>query len=189
MSMEASRRLSTWDRIAGPGASPAENILVLTGAGLGAAAVLVHVAWERPGWGVVAVVVVTLMAADIGGGVIANATPAGSRWWHRPGQGPRQHLLFVAAHVHPWVLALLVPGWSWQDAAVVHGTVLAASVAVVASPRRLRRPVAMGVASAALVVLLAATAAPAGVEWVGPLLVVKLVIAHLVPPPGGTAAL
>lgn len=171
-----------WDRFIGPGATAAEEWVQLAGGLLiGLAGVALYLAQDgvRHDW--LALLVLVVIAIDIGGGIVTNATSAAKRWYHRRGQGARQHVLFVAVHgVH---IALVA--WLWaEDAmmyfALVYAMLLGASVLALAVPLYLQRPVAF--ASYALVLLAAQTPwlATAGLDWFVPLLFLKLQLSHLV---------
>jgi hypothetical protein len=156
-------------------------VLVLT-ATVGAAAwVLAHAAWAAPGWTALQVAVVALLAADVGGGLVDNATDSARRWWHRPGRRARHHLLFLAAHVHPFVLVLVLGGPGWRTAAGTYAATLVIGAAVLLTPPHLRRPVAFGCYAAAVTALSTLGTAPGGLEWFAPLLLLKLLLAHLLP--------
>lgn len=172
------RRLS--DPLIGPGASASELAL---GWGAATAAALVQLVWALAAshWSVLQIVVAVVFAFDIGGGVVVNATRSGRRWWHRDGQGPRRQLVFFAAHVHPFVVALLWPEFGWWQAAGLYLTMLAAVAVVMVSPARLKRPVAYGLGSAGIVLGVTVFLGPPGLVWLPPLYFVKLVMAHAVP--------
>lgn len=79
-------------------------------------------------------VVLMTIAADGLGGVVVNATGSNKRWLHGPGRTNRFDMLYVAAHVHPFVVALVVPGFSWTAAVVVYASVLSAALAIYGLP-------------------------------------------------------
>lgn len=118
-----------WDRVSGPGATPAENALNLTWTLLFTAGVVSYALARPLGWSPVQLAVVALFAYDIAGGVSVNASPSARRWGHRPGQGRWAPLRFVLAHLHPFVLALLFPAFSWGGAALLYGYAVSAALA------------------------------------------------------------
>jgi hypothetical protein len=170
-----------WDRLVGPGATPAEDWLTACWALACAAAAAGYALVAHLGWSPAQLAVAALVAADVGGGVSANASNSAKGWFHRPGQGARQHLLFVFAHVHPFVLALAFPPFGWGAAAALYSYLLAASLAIVLVPLYLKRPVAFVTYCGALLVGLYAIGAPAGLEWFAPFFFLKLLVAHLLP--------
>lgn len=170
-----------WDRLIGPGATRAESAIAVLFAVLCAATVVAYALLANLGWSALQVAVVALFALDIGGGVPANASNSGKRWFHRPGQGFREHLGFALAHVHPFALALLFPGFGWGTAAVVYAYLLAATTVVLLPPLYLERPVAFVLYGVSLLVGLYVLDVPPGLEWFVPLFFLKLLVAHLLP--------
>jgi hypothetical protein len=170
-----------WDRLIGPGATTAEGLIVALWAVLCAAAVAGYALLADLGWSALQLAVAVLLALDIGGGVPANASNSGKRWFHRPGQGRRHHFGFVLVHVHPFALPLLYPGFGWGAAAAVYGSSLLAAAIILAVPRYLQRPVAFALYGGMLLLGLYALRPPPGLEWFVPLLALKLLVAHLLP--------
>ena len=171
-----------WDRLIGPGATVAESMLTACWAMLCASAVVGYALLADLGWSPLQLAVAALIALDVGGGVSDNASNSAKRWFHRPGQGPKQHLLFVLAHVHPFVLALLFSGFGWGAAAALYTYLLAASVVVsVLVPLYLKRPVAFVFYCVAVLIGLYVLSLPPGLEWFVPLFFLKLLLAHLLP--------
>lgn len=130
------------------------------------------------------VALLALVGFDLFGGVVVNATVTGSRRFHAPGTPRRGLVAFTAVHVHPLVVAALVPGLPWSTALVTYTGILAVVVVVaVLVPDAVRAPVAFA-GSAVLVALLVTVLAPEPwVAWIGPLLVLKLVLSHSLPHP------
>ena len=168
-----------WDRLAGPGATRAENALNLAWTLLFTAGVIVYALSGPLEWTALQLMVVTVFALDLAGGASVNASPAARRWWHRAGQGAEEHFSFVALHVHPFILALLFANFSWSGAALIYGYLLVAALAVLAAPRDLQRPVAFIAYALALLLAFYVLSVPAGLEWFAPLYYLKLLVAHL----------
>ncbi|MEM8556234.1 MAG: hypothetical protein AAGG50_00155 [Bacteroidota bacterium] len=169
-----------WDRFIGPGATPAEQALAVVPALIAAIVLPVYAAAQGLDWTTAQAVVAGLLAFDIVGGVVTNATSSAKRWYHRAGQGARQHLSFVALHVAQIGLV----GWLFRDLdfayiGVVYGALLAAAVLVLRVPRRLQRSVALLLTVAALPFGLYALAPTPGLEWFVPALFLKLLVSHL----------
>jgi hypothetical protein len=162
-----------------PGAGAAESALCyLTGAaGAGVAVLGAH----RAGVGVLAIAVLAVVAFDLVGGVVVNATAAAGRRFHGPGRRPAHRLGFVAAHVQPFLLALVVPGFGWTAAALSYGLALGGAVAVLTATPPLRRPLAYAITALGSVAALVAAPLPAFLAWVTPVLLVKLLLGHLLP--------
>ncbi|WP_433491302.1 hypothetical protein [Nocardia grenadensis] len=169
------------ERLIAPAATRAEIVLGYTAAALGAMTVG-SVAWHAGG-SVVVVGVIALVGFDMFGGAVVNATASAKRWYHRPGRSSRHHLGFVAAHVQPFILALIVPGFGWWTAAAIYAIVFLAAVAVAFSPRGIRTPVAFAGAVFGVVIIPSVFTVPAFLLWFAPVLLIKLLLAHLLPGP------
>ncbi len=162
-----------------PGASTPEITLSYVAAGAGAA--LAALSAHRAGLAPLPVAVLTVVAFDLVGGAVVNATASAKRRFHGPGHGPGRRLGFVAGHVQPFLLALLVPGFGWTAAAIAYGLALAGAVAVLAAGPHIRRPLAFAITVLGTVVAHLAAPVPAFLAWVTPVLLVKLLLGHLLP--------
>ncbi|WP_432487760.1 hypothetical protein [Kineococcus sp. SYSU DK018] len=172
---------SRWGRVVGPGAGAVEN---LGSVGLGlAGAVLAPRSVRSPVRRSAAVdTVVRVLAADLWGGAWCNNTPAAVRWYHRPERGARQRLAFCAAHLHPFVLALLDGSHGgrsthWRRAGAEYAYLVLAAVAVEGTPAAVR-PVVGVVATAGGVVLDRALGASPSAPWFAPVYFTKLIAGH-----------
>lgn len=175
------------DWLVGPGATPAEVAVVFAPATAAAVAVatagLMHYGWShgQAAFGGV-------LAFDVIGGAVANATTAAKRWFHRRGTTAATRYMFVAVHgAHVAAVAAVWRGdGGFPPAHVVgvYAALLAGAAAVVGVSRRLQRPVA--VAAVAAATLAAATSddglvrLPRGMGWFVPTLALKLLVGHLV---------
>jgi hypothetical protein len=159
-----------WDRLVGPGANAAEQAAVLAGAAVGGlvGGVAPRRARER--------VLGVLIGVDAGGGVVANETTPVKRWYHRPGQSPREPALFAALHVYPFLVEAVSGRRAWGRAAVTWALPVIAAAAVPAARAPDRRPAALVLATG--VAAAGAALAPRGWRWLPPLLAVKLVLGH-----------
>jgi hypothetical protein len=169
------------DRLVGPGATTGEQAVTGAAVCAGVAVALGTALHAQAAWGWWQYAPAALVAADLFGGVAANATDAAKRWWHRPGRTARQHLGFVAAHVQPFALAWLLPGYDWTAAAVTYGLAFIAAVGIVAAPDRLRRPAAFAAGATAVAIVVQLPGVGPELAWFGPVLLVKLLLAHLLP--------
>lgn len=170
-----------WDRVIGPGATASESALTIGWMLACMAAAVGYALVANLGWSFVQFAVVALIALDVAGGVSDNASNSAKRWFHRPGHGTRQHLTFVFAHVHPFVLAFLFPSLGWGAAATLYAYLLAAALVVVLIPLYLKRPVAFVLYCGALLIGLYVFNFPPGLEWFVPFFFMKLLVAHLLP--------
>ena len=166
-----------------PGATPPE--LALTYATALAGAVLVVSTGGVSS--LLAAAVTAVVAFDLFGGAVANAVPAARRRWHGPDSTRARHLLFVVAHVQPFLLALVRPDYGVGQAALLYGVTVLAAVAVLAAPLALRRAVAFAAAALGIGLVSVVAPAPAELAWLAPVLLVKLLLAHLLPDTGQAA--
>ena len=105
--------LGLCDRLIGPEATHAEIALILTASLAGAAAVAVRLSQVGAnGW---LVVIGAALGFDLIGGVVANATSATKRWYHRPGSTIWGHVIFLLPHVgHVALVAWLFLNGNWR---------------------------------------------------------------------------
>ncbi|OZM80232.1 hypothetical protein [Pseudonocardia sp. MH-G8] len=162
-----------------PDADTAESALCYVAAGAGAAIAAAGAQGAGLRWW--SVVVLAAVAFDLVGGAVVNATPAAKRRFHGPGRSGAHRLAFVAAHVQPFLLALLVPGFGWTAAALAYGLAVGGAVALLLTEPRLRRPLGFAVTAVGSVAALVAVPLPAFLAWVAPVLLVKLLLGHLLP--------
>lgn len=128
-----------------------------------------------------ALLTILVFAVDAVGGVLTNSTGAAKRWYHRPGTRS-ERLRFVCLHVvHLALIAGLVlnqhVGWLALNTVFLTGSALF----IEHTPLSVRRPVAMGLLVAAVLLNALLTPVPIGLGWIAPLLYLKLLVAHLVP--------
>jgi len=167
------------DRFVGPGATRAELWLQFSAA-LVAAIVLPWFGFRYGAvWGLGRAVIVGFLALDVVGGVVTNSTSSAKRWYHRSGQGLRQHLPFVASHA----IQLLLVAWlfldgNWPFFAIYYGFLLTGTIVLHVSPLYLRRPLAMALLIVAVVLDRLVLASPFGLEWFVPLFFAKLFVGH-----------
>jgi hypothetical protein len=172
-----------WDQFVGPGATSREEWLQLLG-GVAltiALLLLLYLQGHFAQWSTVQIIVVVLLAFDLFGGVITNATTAAKRWYHRAGQeGVRAHLPFIAVHgIHLLVIALLFRQADWAYFAVLYGYLLLAAVIIIRTPLYLQRPLAMTLFCGGLLLGVYVFPPAPGLEWFVPLFYLKLMISHL----------
>ncbi|WP_063056298.1 hypothetical protein [Nocardia salmonicida] len=170
------------DRLIAPNTTRSEAALCYSAAVAGAATA--GLLAGHAGGSALVIAVVTLVGFDLFGGAVVNATDSAKRWFHRPGRQARHHLAFVAIHGQPFLLALVVPGFGWWTAAAIYGLVVAAAVTVTSTPHHLRTPVAFAATVFGTAITTAVLAVPPFLLWFGPVLLIKLLLAHLLPQPG-----
>lgn len=170
------------DRIIGPGATGAELLLQFLpalAAMVATPAYALSLPVEWTGW---QLGVIAIFGFDLVGGVLTNATSSAKRWYHRKGQGWRQHLAFVSLHiVHILLVALLFRGGDWGFFVSVSIYLLAASVTILRSPLYLQTPVALGLYGLSVLGDRYLFSPIPGLEWFLPLFFLKILVSHLLP--------
>jgi hypothetical protein len=171
---------SELDKFFGPGTTRAELWLALGAATVAAAALALYALSNHLNWTGVQFIVAIVLTLDIVGGGVTNATSSAKRWYHRPEQGFRQHMTFVAIHALQLALVVLFfrPG-DWVYFIVAYGYLLAASVMVIRTPLYLQRPVAMLALCGSLVINTYILSPTPGLEWFLPVFYLKLLVCHL----------
>lgn len=171
---------SAFDRFVGPGATGAELALQFVPTALITAAWITVAIVADWGWSAVQLVVAAVVMLDMIGGVVTNATSAAKRWYHRPGQGSGAHLGFVAIHfVQPLAVMLLFDRWNWLFVGAAYGYLLLASLAILAVPLYLRRPLAGVLVVIGFFLAFYALPVPPRFEWFLPVFFVKILSSHL----------
>jgi hypothetical protein len=168
------------DRFFGPGTTRAEAMVIAAFSLAAAVALPLYAALGGLEWSAAQIIVGTLIAADMAGGIVTNATSSAKRWYHRAGQGTRQHFTFVAVHVvHIFLVAWLFRSMDWLYFAVMSAYLLAATLVILKLPLYLQRPVALGLFAAVIPIDAYAFAQVPGLAWFIPFLFLKLLVSHL----------
>lgn len=181
----ASRTAQRGNWLFGRDATRGERVLVFAVA-TAAVALVLSTAHGKLDWHPWQQAIVALLTIDIAGGVSANMLGSAKLQYHGDTHDNRRTVrllrrsdVFAAAHVQPFVLALAGLGaWTW--AALWYAIALAGTIVVTQLPLHLRRPAAGGIVALAIIYGADQTAPP-GLTWFGPLMVLKLVLAHAVP--------
>jgi len=172
--------LGRFDKLIGPGATTAEKNLQGYLPFIAGAAMALY-AWNAPlPWTAMQYVVATLLTIDMVGGVITNATSSAKRWFHREGQGFKQHISFIGIHfiqlgLFSWAFFDL--NWGWI--ALAGGYAILASCMILLTPLYLQRPVALILYSVSLLLCLYGLETVAGLEWFLPIFYLKLLVSHI----------
>lgn len=169
------------DRFIGPGATRAEIVLQFAIPAIAAILALLHARYIGVHWSAIQYVLCALLAFDIAGGIITNATSSAKRWYHRAGQGFRQHFRTVLLHLaHPALVAWLFLAFDVPWFLAAAGYLLLASVVVLRVPPYVQRPIAMIAFAVGLLIAMYGLHQPAGLAWFLPLFYLKLLVSHLV---------
>ncbi|WP_432454015.1 MULTISPECIES: hypothetical protein [unclassified Agarivorans] len=168
------------DKFIGPGATRAEWGLQTIIPAVAAIAALLN-AWQLGAeWTWWQNIVAALIAFDVMGGIITNATSSAKRWYHRVGQGRKQHLNFIALHF----LQLSLISWCFLDfdfvwIGIAGLYMMGAAWLILTTVLYLQRPMAMALYSGALLISLYVLPAALGLEWFLPMFYLKLLVSHL----------
>jgi len=177
------------DFSSGTGATRAEQTLALIGAVAAAVAVLAAAWFREADWNAAQFAVATALAFDVGGGLVSNALNSCKRFYHTPtkpeegklGSFLKSPALFSAAHVHPIAAALVFEPDRWASYGLAWYLLLMLSVLVVLrTPLYLRRPVSFLAIMLATFANAYAIPVVTGMEWLVPLLFIKIVYGHIV---------
>jgi hypothetical protein len=172
--------LGEWDKFVGPGQTRAELWLILIPSLAAGTALAAYARWMGLPWNFWQYLVAVLLAVDLTGGVITNATSAAKRWYHRAGQRWQQHLGFVAVHAAQlFLVAWLFRGMDWPYFLAFYGYLMAASLIIVAVPLYLQRPVALLLVVGAVLLEDYVFPAAPGMEWFVAVFFLKLLVSHL----------
>jgi hypothetical protein len=166
------------DRFFGPGTTRGEWWVQAMFVTLATVLLPLRALWAGVEWTPLQYAVAAWFAFDLTGGIVTNATSAAKRWYHREGQGFRQHFSLITPHVvYLLAVAWLFRGGDWLYLGVGGLGLLAASALVLRLPLYLQRPVAVGLLAAAIVVN-ESVPPTRGLEWFLPLLFFKLLVSH-----------
>ena len=167
-----------WDKFFGPTQTTSEFLLGMIPSVVAAIIVPVYAIHQKLGWSVWQLLIVTFFAFDLTGGVIFNATSSAKLWYHRSGQGFKQLFISTSAHIHPIFIAWLWLDGDWSYFFITYGFLLLAVLLILKAPLYLRRPIAITLYLAGLIISLYFLAQIRGLEWFLPFFYLKLLISH-----------
>lgn len=168
------------DRFVGPGATRAELLLQFVPPVIATIVVIATAIVNAWGWTLVQYLVVGVLMLDMVGGVITNATSAAKRWYHRAGQGFRQHLLFVLIHIaQPTLVVVFFDPGNWTFLFGSYGYLLVAALLILFTPCYLQRPLAGLLLIGGFFLSLFVLPVPPYFEWFLPVFYTKLLSSHL----------
>lgn len=131
------------------------------------------VEWSTWQWGVV-----LFVAFDLVGGVAAMCLPAAIRKI-RPPDEPWRPILFAALHVHPLLLAFVLPGAHRVALSAVYLSGLIGVLLIKIIRAEFRASAALSWCAITLAIV-ALVGTPPGLEWIAPAFALKLVGSHAV---------
>lgn len=168
------------DAFIGPGVTPAELVLELSVSLVGGLLMLGFALTQPLGWNGWQVALAVLLAFDLAGGVVTNATSSAKRWYHRPEQGFWHHIAFIAVHrVHLALVAWAFRSGDWAWAVSWYAFLMLVGVLILRLPLYLQRPVAFSLFGLGLLLVLYIDRLTPGMEWFMPVFLLKLLVSHL----------
>jgi len=167
------------DRLIGPGATKSEKNIQLYPPFLFASGVVAVGLNAGNDWSILQYVLIALLAVDMVGGAITNATSAAKRWFFREGEGFWQHISFIAIHL----AQIVIFSWAFLGFDIwwivgVYGMLMLSSVIILNTPLYLRRPVAATLYMVALLLSFYVFDSPPYLEWFLPFLFLKILVSH-----------
>ncbi|MBY8999542.1 MAG: hypothetical protein KGD64_01380 [Candidatus Heimdallarchaeota archaeon] len=172
--------LGEWDKFIGPGANKVELLLILGIALIAGLVMLFFGIFGNLNWNILQIILATLIAVDLGGGVVANAASPAKRWYHREGQGFWKHMIFVLFHIYSFIVAFLFRPTDWVYGIVIYGYLIISSIIIILIPLYLQRPTSVILFSGAIMINWYGFSSTPGLEWFIPVLFLKLLLGHLV---------
>jgi len=169
-----------WDRLVGPGMTVGETLLVL-GSGV-AGAVYAAATLGAAHAAVWKIALAALIAFDVIGGAVCNATATTRAWYGRQGYRRLSRFGFAAAHLAYVALVAWVfrgPAFDLAYLEIAGGALAGSAVIVAVASPRLRHPVAFAAWLASVFAVAGTVGLTAHLEWFFPVLMLKLVIGHL----------
>lgn len=169
-----------FDRFIGPGVTRAELWLQFGVASLVAVALPMAAVVDNRGWTWWQLLLIAVIAFDLMGGVVTNATSTAKRWYHRPGQSFNQHMGFILLHLlQPLVVVLAFDPGNWLFVGGSFGYLVLASLLILRAPLYLQRPLALSLLVGGIFLSLYVLPVPLYFEWFLPVYYVKLLVSHL----------
>lgn len=169
-----------WDKFVGPGATRPEVAFQLVFPAAASIVALLYASQVGEAWSLVQYVVCFILAFDVAGGIVTNATSTAKRWYHRDGQGFGQHFGMVSLHLtHIVLVSWLYLGLDVPWALIAGGYLLVAAAIVLLVPQYLQRATALVSYACGLLVSMYLLRQPEGLEWFLPLFYLKLLVSHL----------
>lgn len=168
------------DKLMGPGATQAEKNIQSYVPLLAGALLVFYGLSNEFDWRLSQYIVALLLTIDMAGGVITNATSSAKRWFHRDGEGFKEHMRFIGIHfIQLGLFSGFFLDFNLGWIAYVGGYMMLASATILLTPLYLQRPVALIFYSISVLLSLYVFENAAGLEWFLPIFFLKLLICHL----------
>lgn len=168
------------DKFIGPGATKAEIALQVVFPFIAVIAAPIYASTLAVDWGVLHYIVCALLAGDMVGGFITNATSTAKRWYHREGQDFLSHFKFIVTHlIHLILVSWLYLSFDLQWVLYAGAYLILAGALIIKSPIYLQRPISLTLYGGTVLLTTYLLEAPLGLEWFLPLFYLKLLVSHL----------
>ena len=176
------------DLTVGTQATATEKLLGWT-AGLIGIVIIAFFYWQNKfDWAIWQYIVVAIITFDVIGGAVANSLNSCKRFYHSPLQTfepdyvkfAKNHLLFSLIHIHPLIVSLMFSSASLFYGLFWYLSLQISVLTVTRTPLYLQRPVSMLIIVIALLINDYFINLPAGLEWLIPVLFIKIVYGHTV---------
>ena len=139
-------------------------------------------------WAAWQYIVVAIIAFDVIGGAVANSLNSCKRFYHSSVQTSepnyvklaKNNLFFSMIHIHPLIVSLMFSSVSWFYGLFWYSSLQISVLTVTKTPLYLQRPVSMLIIVTALLINDYFVSFPAGLEWLIPVLFIKIVYGHTV---------
>jgi len=140
--------------------------------------------WQHLSWTTLQIVVASLLALDMVGGVLTNSLGSMKRFLHtdqplalnKLGQLVGSKFLFPAIHLQLFAVPLCFDT-AWFYAFFWYGVMMASILLIHLVPMYLHRPVALLMVILSIIIA-PAISSPIGLEWLAPIFIIKLVLSH-----------
>jgi hypothetical protein len=166
--------------ICGPGATPVEKNIQLYIPVLAGIIVVLQNYVSGFNWSMAQQIVAFLITLDIAGGIISNSTSTAKRWFHREGQGFKDHMGFILLHfVQISLVNIFFMEFNLIWIASIGGYMVFTCALVLKTILYLQRTVALMLFSVSVLLSMYIFKLPVHLEWFVPLLYLKLLVSHI----------
>lgn len=145
--------------------------------------------WENDfNWTTLQYIIAVIIAYDVVGGAVANSLNSCKRFYHSYLQTfepsyvklAKNHLFFSLIHIHPLIVSLVFSSANWFYGLFWYLMLQISVLTVTKIPLYLQRPVSMLIIVTALLINSYFISSPTGLEWLIPVLFIKIVYGHTV---------
>ena len=147
--------------------------------------VMFSISWKDIDWSIAQIIVASLLALDMVGGVITNSLGSMKRFLHTDKQLDLSWLgklvgskfLFPLIHIQIFAAPLFFDV-SWEYAFFWYGSMMGSVLLIHSLPLYLHRAVALLIVMLSIMIGPIVFLPPVGLEWLAPIYMIKLVLSH-----------